>query len=279
MKSFAILLLLGEIDAHKCVDNDMVQLDIQQSMENGLGSLEGAYLAQKQLMKEKAFKWDESVLGVVDQKSYVASQKDALEEQEVNIEFVQKNPIKEEAWSEAPAAQPVQSLAEKHNVAHKEKKIEVDDTVIPGADKVERSNIAQIATKFEEESREFDAQDKALYIEGLNGKMRLRHASDGFADAEKQKKYEEENSAKILAQLKKEKEETQKKLAALAEKKKNDEKKKKDAKINKQIDEMRKEWTIFSETLDTTHADKAREIWNSLAEQGRPQEPLKVMTK
>jgi hypothetical protein len=48
MKSIAILLLLGEISAHQyIVDNDMVQLDIQQGMEQGLGSLEGAYLAQK----------------------------------------------------------------------------------------------------------------------------------------------------------------------------------------------------------------------------------------
>lgn len=40
-------------------------------------------------MKEKAFKWDDSVLGVVDANTYVAAQKDALEEQQVNIEFAQ----------------------------------------------------------------------------------------------------------------------------------------------------------------------------------------------
>ena len=62
MKSTAVLLLLGKISAHNYHDNDMVQLDL----EVGLGSLEGAYLAQKQLMKQRAFKWDESVLGFVD---------------------------------------------------------------------------------------------------------------------------------------------------------------------------------------------------------------------
>jgi hypothetical protein len=118
MKSIAVLLLLGEIDAHRMYnlhENDMVQLDIQQGMEQGLGSLEGAYLAQKQLMKEKAFKWDESVLGVVDTNAYVLSQKDALEEQQVDIEFSQKQ-------NEAvPVSQPQTSLVQKQ-VAHKTKK-------------------------------------------------------------------------------------------------------------------------------------------------------------
>jgi hypothetical protein len=96
MKSTAVLLLLGQISAHKYADNDMVQLELESTMEQGLGSLEGAYLYQKQLMKEKAFKWDESVLGVTDPAAYASSQKDALEEQEVNIEFSQKDTIKEE---------------------------------------------------------------------------------------------------------------------------------------------------------------------------------------
>lgn len=121
MKSIAVLLLLGQIDARRYLDNDMVQLDIGQGMEIGLGSLEGAYLAQKQLMKEKAFKWDDSVLGVVDQNAYVSSQKDALEEQQVNIEFAQKNTLKEDSWQDAPVSKP--SLAQK-KVAHKEKKSE-----------------------------------------------------------------------------------------------------------------------------------------------------------
>jgi hypothetical protein len=111
MKSTAVLLLLGQIDARRYLDTDMVQLDIEQGMENGLGSLEGAYLAQKQLMKERASKWDDSVLGVVDAQSYVSSQKDALEEQQVNIEFAQKNPIKEESWRDAPVSKPTDSLA------------------------------------------------------------------------------------------------------------------------------------------------------------------------
>jgi hypothetical protein len=47
MKSSAVLLLLGQISAHRYKDIDMVQLEIGQGMEQGLGSLEGAYLAQK----------------------------------------------------------------------------------------------------------------------------------------------------------------------------------------------------------------------------------------
>jgi hypothetical protein len=39
---------------------------------------------------------------------------------------------------------------------------------------------------------------------------------------------------------------------------------------------MRKEWTLFCETLDLSHHDKAKSIWNSLAEAGSPQEPLKA---
>ena len=79
MKSFAVLLLLGQIDAHRFIDADMLQLDLEAGQS--LGSLEGAYLAQKQLMKQRAFKWDEGVLGVVDASGYVSSQRDALEEQ------------------------------------------------------------------------------------------------------------------------------------------------------------------------------------------------------
>jgi hypothetical protein len=178
MKSIAILLLLGEISAHQYItDNDMVQLDIQQGMEQGLGSLEGAYLAQKQLMKEKAFKWDDSVLGVVDANTYVAAQKDALEEQQVDIEFAQK-PIKEESWRDAPVSAPATSLAQKvahktvkavdapvsapatslaQKVAHKTVKAVDAPVEISNSEGVERSNIAQIASKFEEESREFEA--------------------------------------------------------------------------------------------------------------------------
>ena len=66
--------------------------------------------------------------------------------------------------------------------------------------------MAQIASKFEQESREFDAQDKNMYIPGEDGKMRLRHASDGYSAVADKKKFEEENGQKILAQLKKEKE-------------------------------------------------------------------------
>ena len=58
----------------------MIQLDLEQGMEQGLGSLEGAYLAQKQLIRERSFKWDESVLGVTDAAAYASSQKAALEE-------------------------------------------------------------------------------------------------------------------------------------------------------------------------------------------------------
>lgn len=65
-----------------------------------------------------------------------------------------------------------------------------------------------------------------MYIEGLNGKMRLRHASDGFAAVAQKNAVEAQNSSKILAQLKKEKEETKKKLAALADKKKAEKEKK-----------------------------------------------------
>ena len=79
MKSFAVLCLLGHINARRFVDADMIQLEAQSGM--GLGSLEGAYLAQKQLMKQRAFKWDEGVLGVMDANSYVKSVRDALEEQ------------------------------------------------------------------------------------------------------------------------------------------------------------------------------------------------------
>jgi hypothetical protein len=230
-------------------------------MEQGLGSLEGAYLAQKQLKKEKAFKWDDSVLGVVDASGYVLSQKDAIEEQQVDIEFSQKNQIKEEDWTSAPVSQPASSLVQK--VAHKNKKKEEEPVVpvIPENDSVQRSNIAQIASKFEEESREFEAQDKALFIQGMNGKMRLRHASDHYNEVAEKQKIEKENSAHILANLKKEKEETAKKLAALADKKKQEENKKKNDKVNKQIDEMRAEWTLFCQTLDFSHHDAAMTMW------------------
>lgn len=57
--------------------------------------------------------------------------------------------------------------------------------------------------------------------------MRLRHASDGFAAVAQKNAIENENSAKILAELKQEKEETKKKLAALDEKKKAQKEKKK----------------------------------------------------
>jgi hypothetical protein len=59
-----------------------------------------------------------------------------------------------------------------------------------------------------------------MYIPGEDGKLRLRHASDGYSAAVDKKKFEEDNSLKILAQLKKEKEETQKKLNELNLKKK-----------------------------------------------------------
>jgi len=42
---------------------------------------------------------------------------------------------------------------------------------------------------------------------------------------------------------------------------------------------MRDEWTLFCQTLDMSHHDKAMAMWNSLADQGSPQEPLKAMTK
>lgn len=45
MKSFAVLCLLGQIDARRFIDADMLQLESQSQV--GLGSLEGAYLAQK----------------------------------------------------------------------------------------------------------------------------------------------------------------------------------------------------------------------------------------
>jgi len=87
MKSFAVLCLLGNISARQIIDNQMLELESQSQLH--LGALEGAYLAQKQLMKQRAFKWDEGVLGVMDATSYVKGEKDALEEQQVNIEFAQ----------------------------------------------------------------------------------------------------------------------------------------------------------------------------------------------
>lgn len=106
-----------------------------------------------------------------------------------------------------PESQP-QVLAEK-KVAHKQSAKKEEEQVASINDsEVVRSNVAQIASKFEEESREFDAQDKALYIPGEDGKLRLRHASEGYAEGVDKKKFEEEQGAKILAQLKKEKEET-----------------------------------------------------------------------
>jgi len=42
----------------------------------------------------------------MDAESYAASEMQALEEQHVDIEFAQKNPIKEEAWKDAPVSQP-----------------------------------------------------------------------------------------------------------------------------------------------------------------------------
>ena len=118
-----------------------------------------------------------------------------------------------------------------------------------------------------------------MFIQGMNGKMRLRHASDGFAEQADKKKFEEANSSKILAQLKKEKEDTQNKLTQLSEKKKQEKENKKNAKIGKQVDEMRAEWTLFCETLEVKHHDKAMDMWNNLSETGSPQDPLKAMTK
>ena len=125
-------------------------------------------------------------------------------------------------------------LAEK-KVAHKKKsanKVEEQVESINNSEVV-RSNVAQIASKFEEESREFDAQDKNMYIPGEDGKLRLRHASEGYAEVADKKKFEDEQGAKILAQLKKEKEETQKKLNELNEKKKKEQEEKKNSKVNK----------------------------------------------
>ena len=85
-------------------------IELESSSQIHLGSLEGAYLAQKQLMKQRAFKWDEGVLGVMDANSYVKSERDALEEQQVNIEFAQ-------APKDVPVSIP-QVLAQS-KVAHK----------------------------------------------------------------------------------------------------------------------------------------------------------------
>ena len=65
-------LLFSSVSANVQIkDYDMLQLDM--TAAQSLGSLQGAYLAQKQLMKNRAFNWDESVLGVVDADSYVSS--------------------------------------------------------------------------------------------------------------------------------------------------------------------------------------------------------------
>jgi hypothetical protein len=53
--------------------------------------------------------------------------------------------------------------------AHKSSKKAEEVASIDNSDSVERSNIAEIASKFEEESREYEAQDKNMYIEGENG--------------------------------------------------------------------------------------------------------------
>lgn len=171
-------------------------------------------------------------------------------------------------------------------VAHKEKKAVEPAAALAESDVLQRSNIAANASKFEQESNEFDAQDKSLYIPGMNGKMRLRHASDEYSSVAEKMKFEEENEAKIFAQLKKEKDETMKKLAALAEKKKQEELKNKqeaeaklNSKTNKEIEEMRKEWNLFCQTLDVSHHENAMKIWTILAEEGKPQEALKVNTK
>jgi hypothetical protein len=42
---------------------------------------------------------------------------------------------------------------------------------------------------------------------------------------------------------------------------------------------MKDEWTLFCQTLDTTHHDKAMEMWTALSEAGSPQQPLKAVTK
>ena len=134
-------------------------------------------------MKQRAFKWDEGVLGVMDATSYVKGERDALEEQQVDIEFAQAPKV--------PESVP-QVLAEK-KVAHKSAKKEDDQTASISSQDVERSNVANIASKFEEESREFDAQDNNMYITGEDGKLRLRHASDGYTANADKKKFEQEN--------------------------------------------------------------------------------------
>lgn len=172
-------------------------------------------------------------------------------------------------------------MAEK-KVAHKEKKPEEPFFEAPKSNEVERSNIARQASLFEEDTKQYEAQDRNLYIPGLNGHMRLRHASDGYSKVAEKQQYEKDNANEILAQLKKEKEETKKKLEALAEKKKAEEKRKleeQNKKYNQEAEEMHKEWDLFCQTLDVKHHDKAIEMWNELAENGHPQDQLKANTK
>jgi hypothetical protein len=150
-----LMLLLAGCSAQSMQDQDMVQLDAQQSLT--LGSLEGAYLAQKQLMKERQFKWDTQVLGVVNASDYASEEKDSLEEQHVDIEFSQKNTIPEESWKDAPVSKPQENLAQKKVVAHKKEKAAEPVAEAPGSKEVKRSNIAEVASKFEEETRDFNA--------------------------------------------------------------------------------------------------------------------------
>lgn len=70
-------------------------------------------------MKERQFKWDTQVLGVVNANDYAGEEKDALEEQHVDIEFSQKSNIPEESWKDAPVSAPQANLAQKKIVAHK----------------------------------------------------------------------------------------------------------------------------------------------------------------
>lgn len=45
-----------------------------------LGALEGAYLAQKTLMKERSQKWDSDIIGLVDSSEYSSDVHDALDD-------------------------------------------------------------------------------------------------------------------------------------------------------------------------------------------------------
>lgn len=88
MKAAIALLLMSTAEARRFSDFfvDDIALQTSTDLEMGLGSLEGAYLAQKSKKKDKEYVWDKTNL-VTDNESYSQGLAASMDEQHVDIEF------------------------------------------------------------------------------------------------------------------------------------------------------------------------------------------------